>query len=393
MGLPQISSETGLPEFRLDEDVLVLDRNHPDGMLPLEWHYTIRSSKHEVIVLDTRTWRGYPQEDDLAPPMLLSPTAFKQQIQKPLEMGKAEVEVTFVVVPTNLVSLQIIDIFQKQELEKGNVFNSDVGDAWNFHEAALSKLLSELFKHRQQVVILSGDIHYAAAVSLNYWSTEKQQNAKAKVLAQLTSSAFKNGELKTYFIHTKAKSLAPEHTQDWVGWHKPPQLAEIQVIQETVRILDVEVPEIGPVVRQLKGGCGNWDIAWEIVLKNPQSVPDWQYHVEWIKRQQVRFAPWKQTQVQAIPKPHNSSKLLTNIANSLSIIWQNKWLQEGEEVVGHSNFGVVSLEWSDADKVAKAVIQDIYWRCTWQPDSIVYSRYFVPLQVNTSPLPIKVISN
>lgn len=393
LGLPQISSETGLPEFRLDEDVLVLDRNYPDGMLPLEWHYTIRSSKHEVIVLDTRTWRGYPQEDDLAPPMLLSPTAFKQQIQKPLSMTKTKVDVTFVVVPTNLVSLQVIDIFQKQELEKGNVFNSDVGDAWNFHEAALSRLLSELFKRRQQVVILSGDIHYAGAVSLNYWSRENQENSQAKVLAQLTSSAFKNGELKTYFIHTKAKSLAPEHPQDWAGWHKPPQLAEIQVIQETVKILDVEVPEIGPVVRQLKGGCGNWDIAWEIVLKNPQSVPDWQYHVEWIKRQQVRFAPWKETKVQAIPKHDNSSKFLTNIADSLSIFWQNQWLQEGEEVVGRSNFGVVSLEWSDADKVTKAVIQDIYWRCTWQPNSIVYSRYFVPLQVNTSPLPIRVISD
>jgi hypothetical protein len=388
LGLPQISSETGLPEFRLDEDVLVLDRNYPDGMLPLEWHYTIRSSKHEVIVLDTRTWRGYPPEDDLAPPMLLSPTAFKQQIQKPLAMSETKVEVTFVVVPTNLVSLQIIDIFQKQELEKGNVFNSDVGDAWNFHEVALSRLLAELFKRRQQVVILSGDIHYAGAVRLNYWSRENQQDSKAKVLTQLTSSAFKNGELKTYFIHTKAKSLAPEQPQDWVGWYKPPQLAEIQVIQETVRILDVEVPEIGPVVRQLKGGCGNWDIAWEIALKNSQSVPDWQYHVEWIKRQQARFAPWKENQVKTI---HNSSQLLTNMKKLLSILWRNQWLQEGEEVVGRSNFGVVSLEWSDTDKIAKAVIQDIYWRSTWKPDSIVYSRYFVPLTVNTSPPPIRVI--
>ncbi|MGC1396121.1 MAG: PhoD-like phosphatase [Coleofasciculaceae cyanobacterium] len=392
LGLPQISPETGLPEFRLDEDVLVLDRNYPDGMLPLEWHYTIRSPKHEVIVLDTRTWRGYPQADDLAPPMLLSPTAFIQQIEKPLEMGKTKVEVTFVVVPTNLVSLQIIDIFQKQELEKGNVFNSDVGDAWNFHEAALSRLLAELFKRRTQVVILSGDIHYAGAVSLNYWSTE-QQNSQAKVLAQLTSSALKNGETKTYFIHTKAKSLALEPPQDWLGWHKPPQLVEIQMIQEIIKILDVEVPEVGPVVRQLKGGRGNWDIAWEIALKNPQAVPDWQYHIEWIKRQQARFVPWKEKQVESFNKHQNSSNLLENIANSLSIIWQNKWVQEGEEVVGRSNFGVVSLQWSDVDKLAKAVIQDTYWRSTWESDSIVYSRYFVPLQTNQLPPPIRSITS
>jgi phosphodiesterase/alkaline phosphatase D-like protein len=392
LGLPQMSAETGLPEFRLDEDVLVLDRHYPDGMLPLNWHYTIRSSKHEVIVLDTRTWRGYPQENPLAPPMLLSPTAFKQQIQKPLEIG-AKVEVTFVVVPTNLVSLQVIDFFQKQELEKGNVFNSDVGDAWNFHEVALSKLLAELFKRRQQVIILSGDIHYSAAVSLNYWSKDNGQLSQPKVLAQLTSSAFKNSELKTYFIHTKAKSLAPEKPQDWAGWHEPPQLFEIQVIQETIRILDVEMSETKPVVRQIKGVCGNWKIVWEIVLKNPKFLPDWQYHIEWIKRQPSRFVPWQINQAASAKKHNESLQLIANVGNMLSFIWQNQWIQEGEEVVGHSNLGIVSLKWSESEQLAKSVTQDVYWRSTWQPKRIVYSRYIVALQTNRSTPTIRVIDD
>ena len=74
--------------MKLDEEVLILDRDYADGIQPVEWHYTVRSQKHEVIVLDTRTWRGYPQGDErsLAPPMLLCPTAFKQQIQQPLEL-------------------------------------------------------------------------------------------------------------------------------------------------------------------------------------------------------------------------------------------------------------------------------------------------------------------
>lgn len=390
LGLPQMSAETGLPEFRLDEDVMVLDRHYPDGMLPLNWHYTVHSSKHEVIVLDTRTWRGYPQDDPLAPPMLLSPTAFKQQIKKPLETG-AKVEVTFVVVPTNLVSLQIIDLVQKQELEKGNVFNSDVGDAWNFHEFALSQLLAELFKNRQQVIILSGDIHYAASVSISYWSKDNGQSSKPKILAQLTSSAFKNSEIKTYFIHTKAKSLAPEQPQDWAGWHKAPQLAEIQIIQETVRILDVEMAEATPVVRQIKGVGGNWDVAWELVLKTPNSLPDWQYHIEWIKRQQAKFVPWKVNQIASTTKHKKSAKFRESFSNILSIIWQNQWLQEGEEVVGHSNFGIISLEWSDSEHSAKSVTQDVYWRSTWQPGRIVYSRYVVPLQTDKYPPTIRVI--
>jgi hypothetical protein len=436
LGLPQMESETGLPKFKVDEDVLVMDRDYPDGTQPIEWHYTVRSFKHEVIVLDTRTWRGYPQGSEgaiaqcsnasqIAPPMLLCPSAFKQQIQKPLELTdqinrthESDIEVTFVVVPTNLVSLQIIDVVQQWELEKGNVFNSDVGDAWNLNEVALSRLLAELFKRRRQVVVLSGDIHFAGAIRISYWARrhfeppkgesnspvinvqgrgeqneEQRPYPSGQVLAQLTASAFKNSELKTYFIHTKAKSLVPEQPQDWAGWNDPPQLVEIQVTQEIVRVVDVDVPATGPVVRQISGARGNWDIAWEIALKDDTCLPDWQYHVEWLKRGKATLAPWEGKPGASAPSGEkNSTGLLKGLGNLLAMLWRNQWLQEGEEVIGHSNFGVVSFEWSPNTDGSKAVIQDSFWRPPWQPRSVVYSRYFVPLHVdNAQPLP-KVVS-
>lgn len=445
LGLPLMEAETGLPRFKFDKDVLILDRDYPDGTLPVDWHYTVRSLKHEVIVLDTRTWRGYPQsskgrvslkaDDTYAPPMLLCPTAFTQQIQKPLELtdqlkesGESVIEVTFVIMPTNLVSLRIIDVVQQWELESGNVFNSDVGDAWNLNEVALSKLLAELFKRRKRVVVLSGDIHFSGAVRLSYWSgrhfedleaqpdpprrevqpsertqehraypvvTEAPplQNSNARVLAQLTTSAFKNGELKTYFIHTKAKSLVPEPLQDWAGWNEPPQLVEIQVIQETVRMLDVEVPATGPIVRQLLGVRGNWNVAWEIALKDRRSLPDWQYHIEWIKREKAKFAPWEEKRLSsALSKNKNPTGWLTGVRNLLSMLWQNQWIQEGEEVVGRNNLGVISFEWSQNNEQAKAVVQDSYWRSPWKPNRIVYSRYFVPLHVDNPPPSPRILS-
>ncbi len=445
LGLPQLEAETGLPKLKLDKDLLILDRDYPDGARPIEWHYTIRSLKHEVIVLDTRTWRGYPQGDGemgenpnptssdenaialtadsaMALPTLLCPTAFEKQIQKPLDQtdqlkqsGESSIEVTFLVVPTNLVSLRIIDLVQKWELEHGNVFHSDVGDGWNLNEAALSKLFAELFKRRQQVVVLSGDIHFGGAVRLSYWSRchfeapslgvkdpefrrdksclDTTQTSNARVLAQLTASAFKNSELKTYFIHTKAKSRVPEQPQDWAGWNEPPQLFEIQVTGETVRILDVEVPATGPIVRQLLGARGNWGISWEIVLKNNKSLPDWQYHIEWIKREKATFAPWAGKQTSSAPSPNKTSTgLLSAVGKLVSMLWRNQWVQEGEEVIGHSNFGVISFEWSQNQEDAKAVIQDIYWRCPWKPTHVVYSRYFVPLHVDKPPPPPRVIS-
>jgi hypothetical protein len=74
------------------------------------------------------------------------------------------------------------------------------------------------------------------------------------------------------------------------------------------------------------------------------------------------------------------------------MLWRNQWIQEGEEVIGHSNFGVISFEWSQNNEEAKAVIQDIYWRAPWKPTSVVYSRYFVPLHVDNPPPPPRVVS-
>jgi hypothetical protein len=466
LGLPQTDSKTGLPEFKLDGDVLVLNRDYPDGTQPVEWHYTIRSLKHEVIVLDTRTWRGYPLREGemgrwgngeqerilnpkwmdewkislmmegaaIAPPMLLSPTAFKQQIQKPLELTdqlnqtrESDIEVTFVVLPTNLVSLRIIDEVQRWELEKGHVFNSDVGDAWNLNEVALAKLLTELFQRRKRVIVLSGDIHYSSTVRLSYWFGQQNQgvvrelnqersalafgNAKGerssaslshlhktdnlttRVLTQLTASAFKNDELKTCVVHTKVKSLAPEQPQDWAGWNEPPQLLEIQVTPERVQFLDVEVPATGPIMRQLLRLRGNWDIAWELTIKDRQSLPDWQYHIEWIKREKAIVAPWVRTAVSsAVSKKQNSATWLYGLSNWISMLWRNQWIQEGEEVVGRNNFGVISLEWSPNNETVRTVIHDIYWQPPWQPSSVVYSRYVVPLQVDCLPTPPKIVS-
>jgi len=475
VGIPQLEPTTGLPKLRLDEDVLILDQDYPDGTRPVEWHYTIRSHKHEVIVLDTRTWRGYPlgngeresmshpesgnpearsltafssQGSDaigladtrsaiapggtmnaaIAPPMLLCPTAFQTQIQYPLELsdrlketGKSDIEVTFVVLPTNLVSLRIIDEVQRMELEKGHVYNSDVGDAWNLNEVALSKLLAELFQRRRVVVVLSGDIHYGATTRLSYWLNPHHKETKfpskipnppagqspktakshgeifqiprnARVLAQLTASAFKNGELKTYVIHTKVKSLTPELPQNWAGWNQPPQLMEIQVTPEKVCMLDVEVPTTGPVLRQIKGVCGSWNIAWEIAITDDKYLPDWQYYVEWIKREKATLAPWSTQQVSsADTKNKNSMGWLTAVGNLVSMLWRNQWLQEGEQIIGRNNFGVVSLKWPQNNEETKAVIQDAYWQPPWEPSRVVYSRYFVPLRVDNPPPPPRIV--
>lgn len=408
LGIPPTDPATGKPKLKLDGDFLILDRESPDGTVPITWHYTVRSFKHEVIVLDTRTWRAYPQGEDktLAPPMLMSPTAFERQLKLPLsQTDSANMEVTMVVAPTNLVSLSLIDIVQRWTLMTGNVFHSDVGDSWNLNEAGFSRLIAEVFKQRERVVLLSGDIHYASAVRFNYWFRRHFGDAKSgadapwkpRVLAQLTASAFKNAELLTQIAQTKVKSAAQEPVQNWAGWNDPPQVVEIAKTADQVRTLHVNVPKHGPVLLQTNGTRGNGQTYWEIAAKDSNSLPDWRYNIEWVNREASVSAGWQKKPVSPVPPPalpldkFGNSTALKLLGGVVSVLMQNQWVQEGSEVVGHSNLGVVSFKWSQNDD-GKTVIQDIYWRAPWDPGSTVYSRYSVPLRLDAPPAPLKVIS-
>ncbi len=376
LGIPRIDIETGLPKFKLDEDVLILDRDDE----VLDWHFTVRSFKHEVIVLDTRTWRGYPTENAIDPPMLLTHKGFEEQIKKPLRetdllnaTGEFEIEATLVVLPTNLVGLWIIDAVQKWDVEHGKVFNSDAGDAWNFHELAFVKLLAEFFKQRTRVIVLTGDIHYAAAVRLSYWSdchfgdsrpnieplkdVNSQSSLQYSVLAQLTASALINEEWKTHLIHTKIKSLLPERSHERLGWNEPLELVKISRFGRKKAIA--------------------------AAVRNKQSLPDWGYRIDWMKRQKARV--FLQHTGEGLSSKSAKLSLWQRLWQILSLLWQNRWLQEGDEIVGYSNIAIVSFQWPADGDGEKAVMQSVYWRPLWASDSVVYSQYFVSLALDEPP--------
>lgn len=403
LSISEQEQKTEFPQYQTDGDVIILKRHSFEESHPLQWHYTLRFAKHEVVVLDSRTWRGYspPPAATTDPPMLLSPTAFVEQIQAPLKatddlkkQGKSQVEVTFVVAPTNLVSLWIIDLAQELSLKQGKVFQSDVGDAWNLNKVAFAKLLTELFSRRDRIIILSGDIHYGGAVRLNYWSYEVykeklRQNpktsfisAKPHLLAQLTSSAFKNAEKKTEIVHTRLKSLLPESSELWGGWNETPDLLEFQVIYNQVRFQPLTTTSQKPVLHQLPAIKGNGNITWEIIAKNPKSFPDWQYEIEWIPRRKAKVFLSVNSSSKSSFIPHLKSWFQ---------FWKKPWFQEGSEVVGHSNLGLIYLQWSNSGD--KAVIQDIFWRATWHAETIVYSRYFVPLNLEPAPPALRVLNS
>ena len=341
VGMPIVDPQTNLPTFVEDGTVLILKR-HPEA---IAWHYTVRSHCHETIVLDTRTWRGYPiEEKSSAPPMLLCPTAFEQQLRLPLQQSasETEIQVTLTIAPTNVFHLKAIDWIHHWQLRQNKVFATDVGDAWNINLEALAQLLMTLFEQRRQVVVLSGDIHYSSMVRLICESNLGKANS---VLAQLTCSALKNEETLTRIVHTRLKDwLLPEQVRHWNGWSNPPNMVELSA-------------------RQFRRDRD----------RHPTPPPDWNCTLEWMPRRNARTPSFGRDVSWLISprKQVNGSKLRWL---QFLCFWQSRLVQEGREAIGRNNLALVQFQLVETSSSYTA-IQDLYWFSTWYPTQIVYSRF------------------
>jgi hypothetical protein len=342
VGLPPCDPSTGLPQFVTDEDVLILDRD-PSA---LTWHYQIQSDCHQVIVLDTRTWRGYPLgKSAISPPHLLSPSAFDRQLLQPLQASSASPLATVVIAPTNLFGLEVIDWIHHWAIKRKKVFATDAGDAWNVNTAALAQLLNILCGQRRRVTILSGDIHYGSAVRLSRRQITGDDSQES-VLVQFTSSALKNEEKITRLLHTRLKHwLLPEKTRRWVGWEHPPQMLTIPLSSHPIAPHD-------------------WECSLEWIYRQPSTIARFGHRIPWLI-------------------PHQFLPNLFSAAILQALLWrQSRWFQDGREVVGLNNLAVVQWQSPEA-------IQDLYWFSPWLPKQIVSSRFVATLAdcgVNLPPI-------
>jgi hypothetical protein len=340
VGMPQQDRRTGLPKFVSDGKVSILDRD-PDAVV---WNYTIESNCHEVIVLDTRTWRGYDlHRTEIDPPMLLSPTAFDRQLIQPLQATSVTTATrqTFIIAPTNLFSLAGLDWIHHRELKfhladprlHTGIFATDVGDAWNINTLALARLLTTLFAHRDRVVVLSGDIHYGAVARLSHHQLGENSSS---VLVQLTASALRNESLRTKLLHIHLKDWwFPEPIRNSIGWNQPPQMLPFR---SRLSSDDLNTPH------------------------------DWDCTLEWIPRNRSTVAGFARRSSGLMPI--RSTSVCSQLKQLLqrSIWWNSRWWQDGREVVGLNNLAVVQYR-------SQQIVQDLYWRAPWLPNQIVYSRF------------------
>jgi len=363
----------------------------------LRWDYVVTGPKYQVIVLDTRTWRGHNPSAPKDPPSMLCSVGFTRQLAARLPPRLPGIELTCVIAPTNPVGLRIIDRIQAGAASTDLTYPKsiewfDYGDAWNFHEAALATLLNTLFSHDcRRVVLLSGDIHFGYAVKLSYWANRPFDPAganpgpQAGVLAQLTASAFKNAGPfgLTKLLHTKAKQLMPERRCDWAGWNEAPTVYELVISRSNPRWARVSIPPGTPFVMELKRGV-------YFGIRDEAEQPDWCFRSEFATR---RHAPGQSRAAFALPSPAGVDDALGWLTLYLALstpsvvsgaavaaIWKSAWFQEGTEIVGLHNVGIVSFRWPDA--MGKAAFQDLYFWPTGVTDIYALGRYEVSLDVH-----------
>jgi hypothetical protein len=168
-----------------------------DDTTPIaRWDYEVPGPLYHVRVLDTRTRREFLGLRD--PPNLLGGSALDEQLPSgPLPAG---LRILVVVSPVPVLGPPIIEeLLQPAAIRAFDAVQSLSGapltgtlkldlEGWSANQPAFERLLARLSSYGQ-VLVLSGDVHYAAGADLRYWKGGASVPAS---VVQFTSSAAKN---------------------------------------------------------------------------------------------------------------------------------------------------------------------------------------------------------
>jgi hypothetical protein len=342
------------------------------------WHYQIEWDCHEIIGIDARTHRIYPPgTPGLEPPGTLSDTALSTQIPATAPAWQSTTGgVSVVLMPSPMVPLSFVKNRQLAARDDQELTRGRDADAPPLDPVSYDKLIFRLAARdgrRSRVVVLSGDVHYAYAGRLEYWSPKAMESPGAAVadtraaMAQLVASAFKNqsksGDLTgSLALHYSGFRLSRKQVTR-LGWKPTPVPTTPRL-----RVGEVEWPDRRTPVPIIKKA--NWDVPVDregfvstdleregdrFVSVTPTTPPDW--------RNRLTLVPPEPKSVPVTPVNDKPLTLLELLAGFTIVIFN--WLmgytrvaKGGSDVVGVNNIASLTFRWGASDK---AVIQQLHW--------------------------------
>jgi hypothetical protein len=187
---------------KLDE---LLGMTQPVTDPQVTFHYSVPGPRHMVRVLDTRSRRRY--KGRLGPPRLLGNTMDAQLPAGPLTDGR---ELLIVISAAPVLFPRLFDTLIQPLAARVTDFFANVKEkatadedgppitgeeevdleGWGTDENNLEAMIRRLATY-PKAVVLSGDVHFASSLSLEFWNgTDPTVDAR---VVQLTSSAARNG--------------------------------------------------------------------------------------------------------------------------------------------------------------------------------------------------------
>jgi hypothetical protein len=235
-----------------------------------KWHFSITYDAFQLIVLDTRTKRGFPSLT--AAPALLSKDAMAEQFPVP-----AEKELTLLVSPAPVVGHYFIEEVLQRTLtffKAGRQFAD--AEAWSLNREAVRGLFKKLMPYRR-VLILSGDLHYAYSNYVHCWDLREKNAPKFSLIAQMCSSSLKNSDGKTNGVASRVgSSWVLPHVSEYFGWDdERMSYVNTYYYDDVEKRIDYSKEyriKVNPTLHRMSN----------IESVNPDYPPSWRHRVQWI---------------------------------------------------------------------------------------------------------------
>jgi hypothetical protein len=168
----------------------------------LRYNFSIEGPAHQVILTDTRTWRGFVPSSEY--PVFLYKQLDDQlnRLVPPLN-GRLQL-IVFTTNAPPTAGIRLVATTRVDPLFQGGPAKDDLYDSWVFPSRVFDDMLVAVTKRLPlhgdtvtgSVLFLSGDVHFSFSSRLAYWATERLGDTtpqKAKVVVgQLISSSLKN---------------------------------------------------------------------------------------------------------------------------------------------------------------------------------------------------------
>jgi hypothetical protein len=384
------------PTDMLDE---LLGLSTIDPKKQVQWHYQVPGALHHTIVLDTRTHRTFRGQGH-APPNLLGDTLKDQIPEGPLTGGR---ELLFVISAVPVVGPQAIErlgqpiaaivqdfkvaFTRDDEYDDCTPSGVPIGserrdvEGWVANEEALEALLARLSTYRS-TVILSGDVHFGASATVDYW--KKDVAAPARMLQLISSPAHNvfNSDVQA-LTRTNAliQRLAGEPAVERIAWKDP---APITLPQgETVPLTRLVRMKRSPALLISEG----WPPGTEVAASKE---PDWSWRITLMRdarpndalpsalRQPFLPASAELNPMDALPAyralaARHAAAALTHFDHLRTIVF-------------NANIGLIHIE---ADAQGRALVHTLISQDA--PDSVgpaANTAHRMPLEPSTDPRPV-----